>query len=99
MVPGPMMSILIYRKIFKLYYAAVVVRGCLVINVLDCQSRGSGFKFRPGQKFAMVRDFGSIFAPLPTQHDEYLTVRCHWEDETEGEDWPRLYLMFIDVVS
>ena len=29
----------------------MLVRGGSVVIVLDCQSRGSGFKSRPGQKF------------------------------------------------
>ena len=31
------------------------VRGGLEVSMLDCQSRGSGSKFRPGQKFNIFK--------------------------------------------
>src|SRR6218665_1922141 len=55
-----------------------------VASVLDCQSRCSGFKSRPGQKL------GSRFLlhlhPLANSATmSTLTVHCQWEDETERE--------------
>ena len=60
------------------------VCGGLVVSVLDCQSRGSGFKSRPGQKF------GSRFllhvCPLDNSAMmSTLTIHCQWEDETVRE--------------
>ena len=50
----------------------------LVVSVLDCQSRGLGFKSRPEQKFGsrLLRHLHSS-AMMST-----LTVYCQWEDET-----------------
>ena len=60
------------------------MRGGLVVSVLDCQSRGSGFKYRPWQKF------GSRFllhlCPLANSAVTCtLTTHCQWEDETVRE--------------
>src|SRR6218665_1806363 len=57
------------------------VCGGPVVSVLNCHSRGPGFKFRPGQKF------GSRFllhlCPLANSSMmSTLTVHCQWEDET-----------------
>ena|SRR6218665_2395033 len=56
------------------------VRGGLVVNVLDCQSRGSGFKPRPGQKFGsrFLFHLSSLYnsAMMST-----LTAHFQWEDE------------------
>ncbi len=57
------------------------VRGGLVVSALDCQSRGSGFKPRPEQKF------GSrfLFHLRPLANSAMmskLTVHCQREDET-----------------
>ena len=52
------------------FMVVLEVRGGLVVSVLDCQSRGSGFESRIWQKF------GSRF--LHTAH-------CQWEDETVRE--------------
>src|SRR6218665_1633182 len=63
------------------------MQGCmvgLVVRVLDCQSKGPGFKSQPGQKF------GSRFLlhlhPLANSAmTSTLTVHCPWEDETVSE--------------
>jgi len=60
------------------------VDGGLVNSVLDCQSRGSGIKSRPGQKF------GSRFLlhlrPLANSAMmSTLTIHCQWEDEMVRE--------------
>src|SRR6218665_3236402 len=60
------------------------VHGSLVVGVLDCQSRGSGFKSRPGQIF------GSRFLfhlhPLANSAImSTLTVHCQWEEEMVRE--------------
>src|SRR6218665_2700844 len=60
------------------------VDGGLVNSVLDCQSRSSGLKSRPGQKF------GSRFLlhlhPLAySAMMSTLTIHCQWEDEMVRE--------------
>src|SRR6218665_333199 len=60
------------------------VCGGLVVSVLDCQSRGSGFKSRPVQKF------GSRFLLhlCPLANSAMMntwTTHCHWEDEMVKE--------------
>ena len=70
-------STLNYRFVWSF---SQLVHGGLVVSVLDCQSIGSGFKSRPGQKF------GSRFllhlCPLAYSA---MTVHCLWEDETARE--------------
>src|SRR6218665_1751019 len=56
-------------------------RGCLVVNVLDCQLGGSGFKFRPGQIFSS-RFLLHLPPPAKSAMRSTLTVHCQWEDET-----------------
>src|SRR6218665_2090115 len=61
------------------------VRGGLVVSVLDCQSRGSGFKLWPGWKFCLrfllhLRNLvTSATCILST-----LTLQYHWDGETRG---------------
>src|SRR6218665_1605820 len=59
-------------------------RGCLAVNVLDCQLGGSGFKFRPGQKFSS-RFLLHLPPPAKSAMRSTLTVHCQWEDETMRE--------------
>src|SRR6218665_4045772 len=57
------------------------VHGGRAVSVLDCQSRGLGFKSRPGQKFGL-----RFLCPLANSAMmSTLTVRCQWEDETLRE--------------
>src|SRR5688572_7056066 len=56
----------------------------VVISVIDCHSRGQGFKSLPGQKF------GSRFLPhvCPLANSarmSTLNAYCRWEDETARE--------------
>ena len=62
----------------------ILCSGSLVDSLLDCQSPGSGFKPRPGQKF------GSrfLFHLRPLANSAMmstLTALCQWEDETVME--------------
>ena len=53
----------------------------IVVSILVCQSRGSGFKSWSGQKF------GSRFLLLlcPSAMMSALTIHCQWEDEMVRE--------------
>src|SRR6218665_2599640 len=80
---------IIYMYIYVLYiyiyiiyiYIYIRVHGGLVVSVQDCQSRGSGFKFQPGQKFCLT-----FLLHLHTLANSAmmskLTEHCQWEDET-----------------
>ena len=52
-------------KFVDMLCSVSVVRGSLVVSVLDCQSRGPGFKSRPGLKFGLR--FRFHLHPWPTQ--------------------------------
>ena len=74
---------------YGLGFLGFVVRGGSVVNMLDCQSRGSGFKSWPGQKFGST--FLLHLCPLANSAMmSTLAVQCQhlgsWDDE--GEDWP-----------
>ena len=57
------------------------VCGNLVVSVLDCQSWGSRFKPRPGQKFSS-RFLFHLFPLANLAMMSTLTTLCQWEDET-----------------
>ena len=83
------------RKCFRLpwllsfiYIVKWVVRGYLVVSVLYCQPRGSGFKSRPGQNFLSEISDPSLHPSL-LSYDEYTDRTLpvgRWGGE--GEDWP-----------
>ena len=55
-----------------------------VVSMLDCQSRGLGFKPQPGQNFGLR--FLLHLCPLANSAMmSSLTVHCKWEDETVRE--------------
>ena len=60
------------------------VRGRLVGSVLECQSRGSGFKSRPGQKTGS-RVLLHLRPLANSAMMSTLTIHCQWEDETVRE--------------
>ena len=63
---------------------AFMVCGGLVVSVLDCQSKGSGFKSRPEQKFGST--FLFHLRPLANSAmTSTLTIYCKSEDETARE--------------
>src|SRR6218665_953627 len=55
-----------------------------VVSVLDCQSRGLGFK--PGQNFAL-RFLLRLCLLANSAGMSTLTIHCQWEDDSEEEDW------------
>src|SRR6218665_1954185 len=57
------------------------VRKQVVVSVLVCQSRGSGLKSWPGQKFGS-RFLFHLHPLANSAMMSTLTVHCHWEDET-----------------
>src|SRR6218665_36552 len=63
---------------------ATGVHGSLVVSVLDCQSKGPGFKSRPGQKSGLR--FLLHLCPLANSAmNSTLTAHCQWEVETVRE--------------
>ena len=55
-----------------------------MVNVLDCQLRGSRFKSWPGQKFGL-RFLLHLYPQSNSSMMSTLTVHCQWEDETMRE--------------
>src|SRR6218665_2491054 len=66
--------------------------GSLVVIVLDCRSRGSGFKSQPGQKFGS-RYLFHLHPLANSAMMSTLTIHCQWEDEMGRErfDHPPSY--------
>jgi len=55
-----------------------------LVSVLDYQSRGLGFKFRPGHKFGLRL----LLHLRPLANSDMmgtLTIHCQWEDEMARE--------------
>src|SRR6218665_671137 len=66
------------------HYITSSLYGGLVVSVQNCQSRDSGFKSRPGQKFCSR--FLLHLRPLANSvMMSTLTTHCQWEDETVRE--------------
>ena len=56
----------------------------LVVSALDCQTRGPGFKSRPGQKFGS-RSLLHLPPLANSAMMSTLTALGHWEDKTVKE--------------
>src|SRR6218665_116115 len=59
----------------------IMMWGCAGVSMLDCQSRGLGFKSRPKEKFDS-RFLLHLHLLANSAIMGTLTIHCQWEDET-----------------
>ena len=68
-----------FQLILSIFLCILGEHGGLVVNMLDCQSRSSGFKSRSGQKFGL-RFLFHLCSLANSAMMSTLTSVCQWEE-------------------